>query len=75
MQSEGRAVAVYQDEEDGKWDRRWWGDLVVAGAWLPMAWHYSSETGGVPGWNLGWMGLCGVVAGSGRVGKLWEGTK
>ncbi|KAF2629408.1 amidase signature enzyme [Macroventuria anomochaeta] len=66
MQSEGRAVAEYQDDEDAKFDQRWWTDAMIASAWFPMALHFSSSTGGLPGWNLGWMGLCGLVAGSTR---------
>ncbi|KAI8941937.1 hypothetical protein NX059_000051 [Plenodomus lindquistii] len=74
MVSEGKAIAEYQDEEDAKFDSRWWTDLMIASAWLPMAAHFSSSTGGIPGWNLGWMGLCGLVAGSTRVKALWAST-
>lgn len=74
MQADGRAIAEYQDEEDRKFDKRWWTDAVIASAWLPMAVHYSSADGGVPGWNLGWMGACGLVAGSARVRALWAST-
>jgi hypothetical protein len=74
MKSEGKAVAVYQDEADSKFDKKWWTELMVASAWFPMALHFSSATGGVPGWNLGWMGLCGLVAGSSRATGLWAGT-
>lgn len=74
MQAEGKAVAEYQDDEDAKFDRRWWTDAMIASAWFPMALHFSSSTGGLPGWNLGWMGLCGLVAGSTRVTQLWAST-
>ncbi|KAJ4363422.1 hypothetical protein N0V83_009715 [Neocucurbitaria cava] len=74
MVSEGKAIAAYQDDEDAKFDKRWWTDLMIASAWLPMALHYSSSTGGVPGWNLGWMGACGLVAGSTRAKALWAAT-
>jgi hypothetical protein len=74
MKEDGRAVAAYQDEEDKKVDAKWWMDLVIASAWLPMALHYSSSSGGLPGWNLGWMGLCGLVAGGQRVQGLWRAT-
>ena len=74
MQQDGRAVAAYQDEEDKKVDAKWWMDLVIASAWLPMALHYSSSSGGIPGWNLGWMGLCGLVAGGQRAQGLWRAT-
>ncbi|KAH9868083.1 hypothetical protein IAQ61_007390 [Plenodomus lingam] len=74
MVGEGKAIAEYQDEEDAKFDSRWWTDLMIASAWLPMALHFSSATGGIPGWNLGWMGLCGLVAGSTRVKALWAST-
>lgn len=74
MQAEGKSVAEYQDEEDQKFDKRWWTDLMIASAWLPMAYHFSSTTGGIPGWNLGIMGACGLVAGSTRVKALWKST-
>jgi hypothetical protein len=74
MQSEGRALAEYQDEEDSKFDKRWWTDVMIASAWLPMALHFSSTTGGIPGWNLGWMGACGLVAGGTRMKALWANT-
>ncbi|PSN73832.1 hypothetical protein BS50DRAFT_445504, partial [Corynespora cassiicola Philippines] len=73
MQTEGKAVAAYQEEEDRKVDIKWWTDLVIASAWFPMALNFSSEKG-IPGWNLGWMGLCGLVAGSTRASALWEST-
>ena len=73
MRQEGKAVAEYQDEEDKAFDQRWWTDLMIASAWLPMALHYSSDTG-IPGWNLGVMGICGLVAGGGRTKALWRGT-
>ncbi|KAF1927382.1 uncharacterized protein M421DRAFT_421784 [Didymella exigua CBS 183.55] len=74
MQAEGRAVAEYQDEEDAKFNRKWWTDAMIVSAWLPMALHFSSSTGGLPGWNLGFTGLCGVVAGSTRLSQLWAST-
>ena len=74
MQADGRELAFNQGEEDAKFDKRWWADLVIASAWLLMALHYSSAEGGVPGWNLGWMGMCGMVAGSTRVKALWAST-
>lgn len=49
MREDGRAVAVYQEEEDRKVDRKWWMDFVIASAWMPMALHYSSSGGGLPG--------------------------
>lgn len=74
MRADGRELSAYQADEDAKFDKRWWTDLMIAGAWLPMALHFSSVTGGVPGWNLGWMGVCGMVAGSTRVKALWAST-
>jgi hypothetical protein len=74
MRADGRELAADQDEEDGKWDKRWWTDLMIASAWAPMALHFSNATGGVPGWNLGWMGVCGMVAGSTRMKALWAST-
>ncbi|KAF2105895.1 hypothetical protein BDV96DRAFT_559807 [Lophiotrema nucula] len=74
MREDGRAVAEYQDEEDARVDKKWWTDLMITSAWFPMALHFSSSTGGLPGWNLGWMGLCGLVAGSSRASTLWAAT-
>jgi len=69
----GSAAAAFA-EEDARVDRRWWIDLVIAGAWFPMALHYSSSSGGLPGWNVGWMGVCGLVAGGERIRGLWKAT-
>ncbi|KAF2634819.1 hypothetical protein P280DRAFT_413114 [Massarina eburnea CBS 473.64] len=74
LKEDGHEVAYDQDEEDAQVDKKWWADLMIACAWLPMALHYSSSTGGLPGWNLGWMGVCGLVAGGQRFKGLWEAT-
>lgn len=74
MVADGRAIAEYQEDEDAKFDSRWWTDLMIASAWLPMALHFSSSSGGIPGWNLGWMGACGLVAGGTRAKALWANT-
>lgn len=66
-------VIVGQEEGDRKTDERWWNDFVVAAAWFPMALHYSSTTG-LPGWNLGVMGLSGLIAGSSRIQGLWAAS-
>ncbi|KAF2187401.1 hypothetical protein K469DRAFT_570097 [Zopfia rhizophila CBS 207.26] len=73
MESEGEAIAEDHEEEDSRTDAKWWTDLMITSAWFPMALHFSSSTG-VPGWNLGWMGLCGLVAGSSRARTLWGAT-
>ncbi|KAJ4294206.1 hypothetical protein N0V90_007896 [Kalmusia sp. IMI 367209] len=65
---------VEAKEEDERVDKRWWMDLAIAGAWFPMALHFSSLTGGVPGWHMGWMGVCGLVAGGERMRGLWRAT-
>lgn len=74
LQEDGRELATYQEEEDKKVDAKWWMDLMIASAWLPMALHFSSANGGLPGWNVGWMGLCGLVAGGERFRGLWNAT-
>lgn len=73
LRADGHETAIYQDEEDAKADRKWWSDLIIASAWLPMAAHFSSNTG-LPGWNLGVMGVCGLVAGGERIAGLWGAT-
>jgi hypothetical protein len=73
MQSEGKAVAEYQDDADSQFDKRWWTDLMIAGAWFPMALHCALE-GGLPGFNLGIMGLSGGIAGLGKFSALWQAT-
>ncbi|OCK82965.1 hypothetical protein K432DRAFT_423727 [Lepidopterella palustris CBS 459.81] len=74
MADEGKAVAEGQNEEDKAVDAKWWKDLLVATAWFPMAVNYGTETG-FPGWNLGMMGLCGLVGTYGRTQQLWAATK
>jgi hypothetical protein len=74
LTEDGHETAYYQEEEDAKVDKKWWNDLMIASAWLPMALHYSSTSGGIPGWNLGWMGVCGLVAGGQRFQGMWQAT-
>ncbi|KAF2732076.1 hypothetical protein EJ04DRAFT_514116 [Polyplosphaeria fusca] len=73
MQEDGRALAEDQDESDAKFDAKWWSDLMICSAWFPMALHFASAKG-LPGWNLGVMGICGLVAGSTRTQALWGAT-
>jgi len=60
--------------EDDMIDAKWWRDLLVPCAWLPVSLHFNLDKG-LPGMNLGIMGLCGAVAGSGRMAALWAATK
>ncbi|CAI6337253.1 unnamed protein product [Periconia digitata] len=73
LQADGHEIAINQDEEDAKVDRKWWSDLIIASAWLPMAAHFGSSNG-IPGWNIGAMGVCGLVAGGERFVGLWKAT-
>jgi hypothetical protein len=54
-------------------DAKWWNELMVPVAWLPVALHFSKE-GGIPGMNLGIMGAGGLIAGLGRTRGLWAQT-
>lgn len=60
-------------EEDQKADAKWWSEAVVPAAWFPMALHCALE-GGLPGFNLGVMGLSGGIAGLGKFSALWQAT-
>ncbi|KXL43819.1 hypothetical protein M433DRAFT_131072 [Acidomyces richmondensis BFW] len=60
-------------EEDKATDEKWWSQMVVPLSWLPVAIQFSKE-GGIPGFNLGIMGLCGAMAGLGRTAELWAKT-
>lgn len=55
-------------------DAKWWSDLVVPTAWMPVALQFGTERG-VPGMNLGIMGACGALANIGRARGLWEATR
>lgn len=55
-------------------DAKWWNELMIPTAWLPVAVHFSKD-GGVPGFNLGIMGACGLLAGLGRTTGQWAATK
>ncbi|KAJ8108615.1 hypothetical protein OPT61_g8052 [Boeremia exigua] len=52
MQSEGKAVAEYQDDADAKFDQRWWTDALIASALEPGldgtvrsgCWQYQGHT-------------------------------
>lgn len=55
-------------------DAKWWSDLVVPVAWMPVAIQFGTETG-FPGMNLGIMGISGALANISRARGLWEATK
>lgn len=67
------AQKAASEEEDRKVDEKWWSELVVPCAWLPVALHFSRQSG-LPGMNLGIMGACGALAGLGRTAGLWAAT-
>lgn len=67
--AKGEVSTMEQEEVDAKW----WSQAIVPMAWIPMAVQYSKESG-LPGWNLGLMGLCGGVAGMGKIRDLWAST-
>ncbi|KAF2718791.1 hypothetical protein K431DRAFT_230080 [Polychaeton citri CBS 116435] len=60
-------------EADRKTDEAWWSDMVTPLSWFPVAAQFSLESG-LPGFNLGVMGLCGGMAGLARTAKLWAAT-
>jgi hypothetical protein len=70
-EKDDKAVAVADAQADGKF----LADCVVPLAWFPMAYHYSDwNASGVPGWNLGWMGVSGLVASYTKATNLWAAT-
>lgn len=64
---------VATTEQEKEVDQKWWSELVVPLSWLPVGTQFS-VVGGVPGFNLGIMGLCGMMAGLGRTSALWAAT-
>ncbi|KAF2498049.1 hypothetical protein BU16DRAFT_571606 [Lophium mytilinum] len=74
MTEEGRPVVEFKEEEEKAVDAQWWTELMVSSAWFPMAVQFGTDTG-FPGWNLGLMGLCGLVATTGRTASLWRATR
>lgn len=77
LEREKRSKRGSQDvsvkEEDDKVDTKWWSQMVIPLAWLPVAVQFSKE-GGIPGFNLGMMGVGGALAGLGRTAELWAQT-
>lgn len=67
-----KSLAEVKEDVEAQ-DAKWWNELMVPTAWLPVALHCSKE-GGIPGMNLGIMGACGVLAGLGRTSGLWAQT-
>ncbi|KAK4556735.1 hypothetical protein LTR86_006306 [Recurvomyces mirabilis] len=63
-------VSAKSDEQK---DQEWWAQAVVPLSWVPMATHVSLE-GGIPGFNVGVMGLSGLSAGLGKIADLWAKT-
>lgn len=72
--SESEKQGVSTLEEDQMADAKWWSEAVVPASWFPMALHCALESG-LPGFNLGVMGLSGGIAGLGRFAGLWAATK
>ena len=60
-------------EDDRKTDEVWWSEVVTPLSWTPVAAQFSAE-GGYPWFNMGIMGLCGVVANMGKTGAMWAAT-
>lgn len=71
--SESEKGGVSTLEEDQKADAKWWADAVVPAAWFPFALHCALESG-LPGFNLGVMGLSGGIAGLSKFVGLWQAT-
>jgi hypothetical protein len=71
VESEKQGVSVL--EEDQKADAKWWSEAVVPAAWFPMALHCALENG-LPGFNLGIMGMSGGIAGLGKFAAMWQAT-
>ena len=66
-----KGVATTQQEKEA--DTKWWNELLVPLSWFPVGAQFST-VGGLPGFNLGIMGACGMVAGLGRTRQLWAAT-
>lgn len=62
-------------DQDSKTDAKWYSELIIPFAWFPMGWHFAAlNEGGFPGFNLGVMGLSGLVASWSKAVALWEST-
>ena len=62
-------------DADIKADAKWRSDAISPLAWLPMAYHFASWTPeGLPGFNLGLMGVLGWVAGIQKFSAMWAAT-
>lgn len=71
--SVAESKAIDTKDQDAKTDAKWWSEAIVPVAWLPMALQASLEAG-LPGFNLGIMGVSGGLAGLGRTYALWAAT-
>ena len=69
----GGEKGVATTEQEKEIDQKWWSELVVPLSWFPVGAQFSIP-GGFPGFNLGIMGLCGMMAGMGRTSALWAAT-
>lgn len=65
---------VREREQNEAVDAKWWREMVVPLSWTPVAVHFATESG-VPGFNLGWMGALGGMAGLGKFADVWASTK
>nr|OQO29452.1 hypothetical protein B0A51_02759 [Rachicladosporium sp. CCFEE 5018] len=70
-----RSSSEVSTTEQEKTDAKWWSELIVPFAWLPVALQFAGvKEGGLPGFNLGIMGACGAMAGLSKTTALWEST-
>ncbi|KAF2860211.1 hypothetical protein K470DRAFT_270936 [Piedraia hortae CBS 480.64] len=64
-------VRLLREAQIGKDGKRWSRDMISTIAWLPVAVHYSRDSG-VPGFNLGVLGACGWLGGVGQTTEMWS---
>ena len=66
-------VASIEIEQEKEFDRKWWADMLVPMSWFPVGAQFAFEDG-MPGFNLGIMGLCGLMANLRTTTQLWART-
>ncbi|KAI1610917.1 hypothetical protein EDD37DRAFT_354144 [Exophiala viscosa] len=61
-----------QEKED--FDRKWWNEFMTAAYWMPVAVHYSLYPEGIKGFNMGFVGFLGMMAGLNNFRNQWAAT-
>ncbi|EME47533.1 hypothetical protein DOTSEDRAFT_69473 [Dothistroma septosporum NZE10] len=73
LDSGKRSTRSAKDNEEN--DSKWYAELLVPMCWFPVGFQFAQfNESGFPGFNLGFMGAAGALAGLSKTRALWDAT-